>query len=146
SGIQIVFANNSQLSNAGTISIPCGARATSTGPRISMIGLANTVAAGSTVNTILRPATAADGGGGYFPSSGATPAANAGYTGNGAYPRDGTQARASISASNKTAKLQLTAFSASSGPALTSNAAITSLVVKVAHDDSNSNVSFTATP
>jgi len=145
-GVQLVFANNSQISNGGTISIPCGSRATSTGPRIAMIGLANTVAAGSNVNTILRPATAADGGGGYFPSTGATPAANAAYSGNGAYPRDGTQARASIAASTKTAKLQLTAFSASSGPALTSNAAITSLVVKVAHAESNSNVSFTATP
>jgi hypothetical protein len=145
-GVQLVFANNSQLSNAGTISIPCGSRATTTAPRIAMIGLETTISAGSNVNTILRPTNAVDGGGGYFPSSGAFPAANAANTGNGAYPQDGTQARASISSNNKTANLQLGTFSASSGPALTANAAITSLVVKVAHAESNSNIDFTATP
>ncbi|MGZ4766291.1 MAG: hypothetical protein ACXV6M_11605, partial [Ilumatobacteraceae bacterium] len=145
-GVQLVFANNSQLANAGTISIPCGSRATSTGPRIAMIGLENTIGGGANVNTILRPTTAVDAGGGYFPASGAFAASNAADSGNGAYPQDGTQARASISANKKTANLQLNTFSASSGPALTANAAITSLVVKVAHDESNSNIDFTATP
>ena len=145
-GVQLVFANNSQLSNSGTISIPCGRRATSSGPRIAMIGLANTISAGSNVTTILRPTSAVDGGGGYFPAAGAFPASNAAYSGSGAYPQDATQARASIAANKKKANLQLGTFAAWSGPALSANAAITSLVVKVAHDESNSNISFTTTP
>ena len=144
-GVQLVFANNSQLSNGGTISIPCGSRATSTGPRIAMIGLENTIGAGSNVNTILRPTSAVDGGGALFPATGAFAAGNAANTGSGAYPQDGTQARASIAANRKTANLQLTNFTASSGSALTANAAITSLVVKVAHAESNSNINFTTT-
>jgi hypothetical protein len=41
-GVQLVLANNAQIANYGTISIPCGSRATSTGPRIAIIGLKNT--------------------------------------------------------------------------------------------------------
>ncbi len=103
-GVQLVFANNSQLSNSGTISIPCGRRATPTAPRIAMIGLADTIGAGSTVTTILRPTNAVDGGGGYFPTAGAFAATNAAFIGSGAYPQDATQARASIAANKKTAK------------------------------------------
>jgi len=40
-GVQLVLANNAQIANFGTISIPCGSRATTTGPRIAIIGLKN---------------------------------------------------------------------------------------------------------
>ena len=41
-GVQLVFANNSQIANGGTILLPCGGRASTTAPRIAIIGLATT--------------------------------------------------------------------------------------------------------
>jgi len=42
-GVQLVLANNAQIANFGTVAIPCGSRARSTGPRIAMIGLKNAI-------------------------------------------------------------------------------------------------------
>jgi hypothetical protein len=145
-GAQLVLANHAQISNGGTIAIPCGARTSSTAPRIAIMGLKSTVGAGTDQTTVLRPATAADAGGGYFPSTGTHAASNAAHAGNGAYPQDNTVTRASIAQNNRTAKLQFNTFSVSSGPALLANAAITSLVVKVVHNESNTNLNFGATP
>jgi hypothetical protein len=130
-GAQLVFGDESKLDLSGTLAIPCGRKATATGPLIALYGLKNPVNPSGPFDTTLRPTVAADTNGGYFTAT----AANALPAVNPAYPQDGTQAHADIP-TKQTAELTVSNFTASSGPALTANAALNAVSVSVAHDES----------
>jgi hypothetical protein len=135
-GAQLVFARKSRMNVTGTLDIPCGRRATATGPRIALYGLDADMGASGPFNTTLRPLAVAQGGDNLFtPSSlaNALPSAAPGY------PRDGTNAVATVSGSllSRTAQLTLSSMTPSSGPALTGNAQLSSVVVKVGHDETS---------
>ncbi len=129
-GAQLVLANQAKFALTGTLSLPCGRRATANGPRIALYELTAPIAGGGPYSTVLRPTTAVDTNGGYFTATAANALPGAG----GGYPADGTQATASVS-KNKTAELTLGTFTNTSGPSLTAGAQLASVTVKIAHDE-----------
>ena len=52
-----------------------------------------------------------------------------------AYPQDGSNATATVSGNNTTSELTIGSFAPTTGPALTTKATVSSVVVKVAHDE-----------
>jgi hypothetical protein len=135
-GAQLAFARKSRMNVTGTLNIPCGRRATASGPRIAMYGLNTDMGASGPFNTTLRPLAVTQGADNLFTPStlvNALPSAAPGY------PRDGTNATATVGGSilPRTAQLTLSNMTPSSGPALAGNAQPSSVVVKVGHDETS---------
>src|SRR4029077_10185179 len=93
-GTQLVFADSAHVTLSGTLTIPCGRKATADGPLIGIFGLKAGVAATGPFTTTLRPsATPTETQGAFWngPSlanvlPGAAPT----------YPQDATNATASV--------------------------------------------------
>ena len=133
-GVQLVFANQSKLNLAAQhqndptepalLSIPCALSSTPDGPRIAIYGL------NPAGTTVFRPTAAADTNGGLF-----TATANALPTATPGYPQDATQATATIPR-RSTAELTLSSFAADPATPMPAGATIDSVVVSVAHSES----------
>ena len=114
-GTQLVFADSAHVMLSGTLTIPCGRKATADGPLIGIFGLKAGVAATGPFTTTLRPsATPTETQGTFWnaPSlanvlPGAAPT----------YPQDGTNAIASVTGNKSTSELTIGSFAATSGPA-----------------------------
>jgi Tfp pilus assembly protein PilX len=130
-GVQLVLAGPSRISNADTIDLPCGARATATGPRIAVTSLNSSIAGGTSMQTVLRPsASATQAGDNVFDP---TTLANVVPTTAPGYPADSTNASASFSGNKKVALLNI-GVSPPVG-SIPANAVIDSAIVRVAHDE-----------
>jgi Tfp pilus assembly protein PilX len=131
-GAQLVLANASRISNAETIDLPCGMRATPTAPRIAVTSLNTAIAGGASTVTTLRPAVApAQGADNLFAPAtlgNVVPTAAPGY------PQDNTNASASVSKNNKTAQLDI-GLAGTAGQSIPANAVIDNVIVKVGHDE-----------
>lgn len=135
-GAQLIFGNQSKLSLTGKLNIPCGRSATAGGPKIALYGLKSALGGSGATTTVLRPTTATDTGATKFYDAATLAAATP--SGSTSYPRDApaSNAKASIAANNKTTELTLSGFAVTSGSALAASAQLSSVVVRVAHDES----------
>jgi hypothetical protein len=132
-GAQLVFADSAHILLSGTLTIPCGRKATTDGPLIAMFGLKNGVAATGPFTTTLRPsATPTETQGTYW---NAASLANVLPGAASTYPQDATNATATINGNKTTSELTIGSFAATAGPALSTKATVSSVVVKVAHDE-----------
>ena len=129
-GVQLVLAGPARLSNAETVNLPCGAR-TASGPRIAVMSLNASVAGGADVSTVLRPTANPTTSGNL---TWTTPN-NIVYGGAPLYPQDGTNATATTSG-NKAGFLGMGGMTAPAGQPIPANAVVTSVKVKVVHDES----------
>ena len=128
-----MFADSAHVMLSGTLTIPCGRKATADGPLIGIFGLKAGVAATGPFTTTLRPSATPTQTQGTFWNSpslanvlpGAAPT----------YPQDGTNAIASVTGNRSTSELTIGSFAATSGPAITTKATVSSVVVTVAHDE-----------
>jgi hypothetical protein len=133
-GVQLVFADSAHIKLSGTLTIPCGRSATTNGPLIALYGLKAGIAPSGPFTTTLRPSAAATQSvGSYW---------DAATLGNvvpapapAAYPQDGMNATATVTGSNTTSELTIGSFAPTAGPALTTKATVSSVVVRVAHDE-----------
>jgi hypothetical protein len=90
-GVQIVFADSAHIKLSGTLTIPCGRRATPNGPLIGLYGLKSDLTGGTTQNFTLRPAGATSS---TTPAFAPLPATISTFDTN--YPVDATPTTASI--------------------------------------------------
>jgi hypothetical protein len=134
-GAQLVFADSAHIRISGTLTIPCGRKATTDGPMIALFGLKNGVAATGPFTTTLRPTAAPTQTVGTYwtAASLASVLPGAPVT----YPQDGTNATANFTGNKTTSELTIGSFAPSSGPALPTKATPSSVVVKVAHDETS---------
>jgi hypothetical protein len=124
-GVQIVFAGSAHLKLSGTLTIPCGRQATTTGPYIALYGLKNDIVGPAAQSYTLR-------------ANGATSTTTPAFTGlptaittaGANYPQDGTLASATMP-KNTTSSIVATGFTAPGYPA---GAALT---LRVTHNETD---------
>ncbi len=133
-GAQLVFANASRLAMSGSSQrlTLCGRRVSPTAPQIAMTYLKTSTSSGPDTNVILRP------------SANPTPTGtltwtnlpNVVYSGSAGYPQDGTNATATASGS-KAGNISIGSLSAPVGQSIPANAVVTSVKVRVGHDETS---------
>jgi hypothetical protein len=133
-GAQLVFANEAKLamsSASQTLSL-CGRRVSPTAPRLAMTYLKTSTAAGPDTNVVLRPSA--------NPTSTGTLTwtnlPNVVYSGSASYPQDGTNATATASGS-AAGNVSIGSLTAPVGQTIPSNAVVTSVKVRVGHDETS---------
>jgi hypothetical protein len=105
-GAQLVFAGEAHVRLSGSLEIPCGRRATATGPLIAIMGLKTDITQGTAQNYTLRPTGATSSTFSNLPGALTTFGAQ--------YPVDGTPSNVSLSSG--TASLAATGLSQTGFP------------------------------
>src|SRR5262249_46233709 len=104
-GAQLVFANSTHIQLSGVLNIACGRKATADGPLIGLYGLKADVPGAGPFTTTLRPSANPTQTQGTFWNAATLPSVLP--TAAPGYPKDGTNAAASVNGNKTTSELTI---------------------------------------